>query len=52
VKSWDRFQIPLPFTRCVMHLTPPIWVPREASEPEREEIRKQVEERLRSVTVD
>jgi lysophospholipid acyltransferase (LPLAT)-like uncharacterized protein len=52
VKSWDRFQIPLPFTKCVMHLTPPIWVPREASEPEREEIRKQVEERLRSVTVD
>ena len=52
VKSWDRFQIPLPFTKCLMHLTPPIYVPREASEKEREAIRREVEQRLRSVTVD
>lgn len=52
VNSWDRFQIPLPFTKCVMHLTPPIWVPREPTETQREELRQEVEERLRSVTVD
>jgi hypothetical protein len=52
VKSWDRFQIPLPFTKCLMHLTPPIYVPRDASETEREAIRREVEQRLRSVTVD
>jgi hypothetical protein len=52
VKSWDRFQIPLPFTKCLMHLTPPIWVPRAATEAEREQLRQEVEDRLRSVTVD
>jgi len=52
VKSWDRFQIPLPFTKCVMHLTPPIYVPREISEDEREQLRAEVETRLKSVTVD
>ncbi len=29
--SWDRFQIPRPFTRAVVLLGPPITVPREAS---------------------
>ena len=52
LKSWDRFQIPLPFTKCLMHLTPPIYVPREATDAEREELRKEVELRLKSVTVD
>jgi lysophospholipid acyltransferase (LPLAT)-like uncharacterized protein len=52
VKSWDRFQIPLPFTKCVMHLTPPISVPREITDAQREELRREVEERLRGVTVD
>jgi lysophospholipid acyltransferase (LPLAT)-like uncharacterized protein len=52
LKSWDRFQIPLPFTKCLMHLTPPIYVPREASDAEREELRQQVEQRLNSVTAD
>jgi len=52
LKSWDRFQIPVPFTKCLMHLTPPIYVPREATDAEREELRKEVEQRLNSVTVD
>ena len=52
VKSWDRFQIPLPFTKCVMHLTPPIQVPREITEEEREKLRAEVEARLKSITVD
>ena len=52
LKSWDRFQIPLPFTKCLMHLTPPIHVPRELSEEERARLRAEVEARLKSVTVD
>ena len=52
LKSWDRFQIPLPFSKCVMHLTAPIYVPRDLSEEERENIRQQVEARLRSLTID
>ena len=52
VKSWDRFQIPLPFTKCLMHFTPPIYVPRDISEEEREKLRRQVEDRLKSVTDD
>ena len=52
VKSWDRFQIPLPFTKCVMRLTPPITVPREVSDEDRERLRQEVEARLKSVTPD
>ncbi len=52
LKSWDRFQIPLPFTKCVMQLTPPIHVPREISEEERAQLRAEVEARLKSVTID
>jgi lysophospholipid acyltransferase (LPLAT)-like uncharacterized protein len=32
LKSWDHFQIPLPFTRAVVLKAPPIWVPQDASE--------------------
>lgn len=52
LKSWDRFQIPLPFTKCLMHFMPPIYVPRDISEEEREKLRRQVEDRLKSVTDD
>jgi len=51
-KSWDRFQIPLPFTKCVMHLAPPLSVPREVSDEEREKLRRELEQRMQSVTVD
>jgi lysophospholipid acyltransferase (LPLAT)-like uncharacterized protein len=46
VKSWDRFQIPLPFARCEMVLNPPIVVPRGASETDREELRAELERSL------
>jgi lysophospholipid acyltransferase (LPLAT)-like uncharacterized protein len=39
VKSWDRFQIPLPFSRCEMIYEKPIRVTREASVEEREAAR-------------
>jgi lysophospholipid acyltransferase (LPLAT)-like uncharacterized protein len=50
VKSWDRFQIPLPFSRCDMHFAPPIRVPREASDAERESLRQQLESSLRAIS--
>jgi lysophospholipid acyltransferase (LPLAT)-like uncharacterized protein len=30
--SWDRFQIPKPFTRARVYVAPPIYVPSDASE--------------------
>ncbi len=52
LKSWDRFQIPLPFSKCTMRLTSPIVVPRDISDEDREKLRLEVESRLRSLTVD
>jgi lysophospholipid acyltransferase (LPLAT)-like uncharacterized protein len=43
VKSWDHFQIPLPFARCEMVLNQPIRVRRGASKAEREELRVELE---------
>ena len=51
-KSWDRFQIPLPFSRCEMIYEKPIYVPREATEAEREQLRLQLEAKLKSISVD
>jgi lysophospholipid acyltransferase (LPLAT)-like uncharacterized protein len=52
VKSWDRFQIPLPFARCDMIYEKPIFVPREATDAEREKLRLQLETELRAITKD
>jgi lysophospholipid acyltransferase (LPLAT)-like uncharacterized protein len=51
-KSWDRFQIPLPFSRCEMFCEKPIWVPREAQDAEREMLRKELEQRLMEISKD
>jgi lysophospholipid acyltransferase (LPLAT)-like uncharacterized protein len=45
LKSWDSFQIPLPFTRCDLYFARPICVPRNASMEER----LRIAEELRSV---
>src|SRR6266853_2682064 len=50
--TWDRFQIPLPFSRCEMILEKPLYVPREASEIEREALRQQLEQTLRNISQD
>ena len=42
LKSWDRFQIPLPFSRCEMSFGEPIHVPREATDAERAQLREQL----------
>ena len=52
MKSWDRFQIPLPFTRAVMKFGQPLLIPREASESEREALRQELENRIMHLTED
>ena len=52
VKSWDRFQIPLPFSRCEVILGPPVHVPRQASDTEREALRQQLERTLLEISRD
>jgi lysophospholipid acyltransferase (LPLAT)-like uncharacterized protein len=52
LKSWDRFQIPLPFSTCEMMLGKPVRVPREATDEERENLRRQLEHTMRSLTRD
>ena len=51
-KSWDRFQLPLPFSRCEIRGIKPVRVPREASDEERENLRRQLEADLKSITRD
>jgi lysophospholipid acyltransferase (LPLAT)-like uncharacterized protein len=52
LKSWDRFQIPLPFSRCTVRVAPIVRIPRQATDEEREAIRQQLEASLRKITVD
>lgn len=46
LKSWDRFVIPKPFSRCVVHYGPGINVPKELSEQEFKECQKRVAEAI------
>ena len=52
VKSWDRFQIPLPFARCEVCLGKTFRVPANASDAEREELRRRLEAEMRAITRD
>lgn len=48
LKSWDRFQIPLPFSHCEMTFGEPIRVPRGATDAERDQLREQLQVVLRA----
>jgi lysophospholipid acyltransferase (LPLAT)-like uncharacterized protein len=52
VRSWDRFQIPVPFSRCQLYLGQPIVVPRDCSDAEREALRKRLEAALKEIAKD
>lgn len=52
VRSWDGFQIPLPFSRCDMRFGKAIQVPREASDEQRDGLRRELESSLRSLAKD
>jgi lysophospholipid acyltransferase (LPLAT)-like uncharacterized protein len=50
--SWDRFEVPLPFSRAVIAFGEPLTCPREAGEARRETLRRALEERLALLTAD
>ena len=52
LKSWDTFQIPLPFTRCDVHVGSFRHVPREISDDDREALRLELQAELHSITQD
>jgi lysophospholipid acyltransferase (LPLAT)-like uncharacterized protein len=52
LRSWDRFQIPLPFARCHCYHGEPIWVPRHATGEQRDQIRVQLQSAMRAITRD
>jgi lysophospholipid acyltransferase (LPLAT)-like uncharacterized protein len=45
-KSWDQFQVPLPFTRARVHIAPPIFVPSDADEGMLAAKRTELQQRL------
>jgi hypothetical protein len=52
VKSWDRFQIPLPFAVCTVTMGTALRVPPETDAAGREKLRQQLEANLRAITRD
>lgn len=52
VRSWDRFQIPLPFSRCEVAMGKPIHVPRDADDAQREALRQELENTLKEISRD
>ena len=52
VKSWDRFQIPLPFACCTVTIGKALRVPHETDEAGREALRQKLEAELRAITRD
>lgn len=51
-KSWDRFQIPLPFSKCTVMIGAPISVPRKMDDKERQAIKERLQREMDSLTFD
>ena len=52
LRSWDSFQIPLPFTRCQAVIGRPISIPRDASPEQHEQARLELEATMLSINHD
>jgi len=52
LKSWDRFQIPLPFARCEIRVGKILRVPRDISDADREKLRQELETEMRAISKD
>lgn len=50
--SWDRFMVPLPFTRGVFVWGEPLTVPRDAGEADIASLRAELEERMNALTAE
>ena len=48
--SWDRLQIPKPFTRAVVRLAPPLYVPADADDARLEALRDELQRTLERLT--
>jgi hypothetical protein len=46
LSSWDHFQIPKPFTRALVSIGEPIYVPKDATEAERDEVQRKIQQSL------
>ena len=51
-RSWDRFQIPLPFARCEVRFGRSFSIPRDLTDEQRAQYRQEVEAELRAITKD
>ena len=45
-KSWDRYMVPLPFSRCLMNFGDPLKVPPNATDEEVEAVRLKLESEI------
>ena len=52
LKSWDEFQIPLPFTRALVLKAQPIWVPTDAPEADLRNLHEQMQATLDRLRVE
>jgi lysophospholipid acyltransferase (LPLAT)-like uncharacterized protein len=52
LKSWDRFQIPLPFARCEIRVGKILRVPRDFSDADRKKLRQELETEMRAISKD
>jgi lysophospholipid acyltransferase (LPLAT)-like uncharacterized protein len=50
LNSWDRFMIPKPFSKTVVCMGEPIWIPENATNAELEKYRELLQERLNDIT--
>jgi lysophospholipid acyltransferase (LPLAT)-like uncharacterized protein len=48
--SWDRLQIPKPFTRAIVRLAPPLYVPADADAAQLEHLRGELQRTLERLT--
>lgn len=51
-KSWDRFQIPIPFSHCIISFAAMLKVPRDASDARKQELKAELQTSLMSMTRD
>jgi lysophospholipid acyltransferase (LPLAT)-like uncharacterized protein len=51
LRSWDEFQIPLPFTSAVVLKAPPIWVPPDATEAHLRDLHQQMQATLDALRI-
>jgi lysophospholipid acyltransferase (LPLAT)-like uncharacterized protein len=52
LKSWDEFQIPLPFTRALVLQAAPIWVTPDASEAHLRDLQQQLQTTLDNLRIE